>query len=214
LDGFLVIGGYKNCPMVPIFQTVYSNHAITFGQYFSSALVAEPAYFTKQMAMMFAYGSQPGWFALEGIDGWLPYLEEEGNADVVDFIASLMRYRTLGSEYLVDGQLMRPLIVAHNNLLDSPIVCTPTIASAVWSSQEKNSLGIFVVNGEAKEEFVAWKLDAVVDYAMEPAKTYCLTKIMLSGKSELIQVFNSSRIEFKTWMANLEAAFYELQPIN
>jgi hypothetical protein len=109
---------------------------------------------------------------------------------------------------------MRPLIVAHNNLLDSPIVCTPTIASAVWSSQEKNSLGIFVVNGEAKEEFVAWKLDAVVDYAMEPAKTYCLTKIMLSGKSELIQVFNSSRIEFKTWMANLEAAFYELQPIN
>jgi hypothetical protein len=90
---------------------------------------------------MFVYGSQPGWFALEGIDGWLPYLEEEGNTDVVDFIASLMRYRTLGSEYLVEGQLMRPLIVAHNNLFDSPIVCTPTIASAVWSSQEKNSLG-------------------------------------------------------------------------
>lgn len=90
---------------------------------------------------MFVYGSQLGWFALDGIDGWLPYLEEKQNADIIDYITCLMRYRTLGSDYLVHGQLMRPMTVTHNNMVDLSIACTPTVASAVWSSQEKNSLG-------------------------------------------------------------------------
>lgn len=71
-----------------------------------------------------------------------------------------------------------------------------------------------MVNGQAKKEHVKWKLDAVLDYAIAPARTYGLTKISLNGQSELIQVFNSSWIEFKTVMENLEAAFYELQAIN
>ncbi len=199
---------------------------------------------------MFVYGTQLGWFALDGADGYLEFFESEHQGFIVDYIATLMRYRTLGLDYFIGGQLMRPI---HNNYTrDNSHDCVPTIASAVWSSSEKNSLGkisgvfrsfdfgwtkilsktpietyetwlvikrsclgIFIVNGGLDEiKNVVWKMDAVFDYAMSPAKSYVLTQVMLNGEVELLQTFHSSQIEFKTSLNGLDVYFYELHPMD
>jgi hypothetical protein len=84
---------------------------------------------------MFVYGSQLGWFALDGNDGLLPFLANETNFRVVDYVSNLTRFRTLGEEYLLYGRLMRPLDTIPSDISTVDSSCYAKIASAVWRSQ-------------------------------------------------------------------------------
>lgn len=63
------------------------------------------------------------------------------------------------------------------------------------------------------EEQLVWQLDVVLDYEMNLAKSYSLSQVMLSGEVELLQTFNSTRIEFQTKMSVLDVTFYEIRPV-
>lgn len=84
---------------------------------------------------MFVFGSQLGWFALDGNDGLLPFLANETNSRAVDYVSNLTRFRTLGAEYLLYGRLMRPLDTIPSDISTVDSSCYAKIASAVWRSQ-------------------------------------------------------------------------------
>ena len=105
---------------------------------------------------MFVYGSQLGWFALDGNDGILPYLANETNFRVVDYVSNLQRFRALGAEYLLYGQLMRPLDTTPADMSSVDSNCYAKVASAVWRSKNGN-LGtrlIILWNNSCKNEFI------------------------------------------------------------
>jgi hypothetical protein len=51
--GFLSLGGYELCVMTPLFQTVYSEYAVTFGRYFSHDTISRNnTKFTRELAQV------------------------------------------------------------------------------------------------------------------------------------------------------------------
>lgn len=99
---------------------------------------------------MFVYGSQLGWFALDGNDALLPFLANETNFRFVDFVSNLTRYRTLGTEYLLYGRLMRPLHTTPSDISTIDASCYAKIASAVWRSQsgDLGMLDVIIENNQ------------------------------------------------------------------
>jgi hypothetical protein len=212
IDGFLTIGGYNNCPIVPMFQAVYSDYAIIFGRYFPGASVHSNATaFTQMMAQMFVFGSQLGWFALDGNDGLLPFLANETNFRAVDYVSNLTRFRTLGAEYLLYGRLMRPLDTIPSDISTVDSSCYAKIASAVWRSQG-GDLGLFVVNGGSSSQQFEWTMDAVKDYGLDTVDKYTLLEVNIDGTSNIIGQFSSAAISGSVQIHPLQIHFYRILP--
>jgi hypothetical protein len=132
---------------------------------------------------MFVYGSQLGWFALEGEEGFLQYFSSTQYYPHLNFVVTLAKFRQLAVDFLLFGELMRPLevFVDQHYRSDQFVTasdCVANISSSVWKSQEgtlgnhnneqiatceqiifislKNCCflaGLFIVNGHLTQSF-------------------------------------------------------------
>lgn len=129
LDAFLTLqvskeryAGISTIETIPLFQAVYHEHALTFGNY--SSLLSPPydsrwpkefepkeqsqlldakfsSQFLMEQARSFVWGMQPA------ISNYRPFLRDERKTEI-DFVTRLARLRHSAPEYFIHGRFMRP----------------------------------------------------------------------------------------------------------
>jgi hypothetical protein len=217
IHGHLVIAGYT-CNMVPLFQSVYSDYAITIGQYFTPLdLLEDPNVFSVKFAQMFVYGTQLGWFALDGFIGMLPTLKLPQYKIYRTFVETLDAFRSLPQaiDLFVYGHMMRPLVVNGTipSIYVSYVDCQhPAVVSSAFYSKYTNNLGIFIVNGLAtKTVTVGFAFDVTLQYPLPPQANYTLSQVFVDGSTKILRQQTNSYFSFLTSLSPLEVRFYLLQ---
>jgi hypothetical protein len=185
-NGYLVLAGYWDPNLVPMFNAIYNDYAITLGQGFTqSDLIEQPDLFSTKFAMMFVYGSQLGWFALDGFYGMLPLLTQPQHRPYINFIELLVEYRTQQhlQDYLVYGSLYG-LVTVTDSL--GTVGSLNLIQSAAWRpyTNTSTSLVVVIANGSS-EDAASVNINASINFV--PASTSC-TVFRLSADGNLTKL--------------------------
>ncbi len=109
LHGYLTLGGFAQCPTVPMFQAVYGGYATYIGQIFYQYDLDDPDRFAMKMAMMLLMGAQLGWFSLGGDYGLYNEIIQPQYLPQVRFVDKLASYRLMAPTYLMYGRMMKPI---------------------------------------------------------------------------------------------------------
>ncbi|MBX3255740.1 MAG: hypothetical protein KF862_16520 [Chitinophagaceae bacterium] len=187
LDGFLTLqvskeryAGVRSWQTIPLFQAVYHEYGISFGNY--SSLLSPPYdekwpkefvpadaetplspefndQFLMEQARSFAWGIQPM------ISNYQPFLDTI-RATEIDYISRLAKVRRFGLQYFVHGEFMRApsLAVPEENIVISRLSIYagrdqkvtrfektfPEVYVAAWKSPDK-SLAIAIASISKKE---------------------------------------------------------------
>ncbi len=134
---------------------------------------------------MFVYGSQLGWFALDGFYGMLPLLTQPQQQPYINFIELLVEYRTQQQlqDYLVYGSLYG-LVTVTDSL--GTVGTLTLVQSAAWRpyTNTTNSLMVLIANGSSEDAAVV-TINALINFV--PASTSC-TVFRLSANGNLTKL--------------------------
>jgi hypothetical protein len=60
LNGYLVLSGFENCDLLPMFSAVYGGYIVPFGREFFETDFDDPNRFTTKIGQMLVNGAQLG----------------------------------------------------------------------------------------------------------------------------------------------------------
>lgn len=152
---------------------------------------------------MFVYGSQLGWFALDGFYGMLPLLTQPQHQPYINFIELLVEYRTqqLLQDYLLYGSLYG-LVSVTDSL--GTVGSLNLIQSAAWRpyAQSSTSLVVVIANGSSEDAALV-NIEASINFV--PASTSCkVFRLTADGKLTKLTDALTPVIAYQTKVLSLD----------
>jgi len=132
--------------LIPLFQSVYSGYAITFGRRITYQDLTDPVAFYVKQAGLFVQGGVPGWTE--------KVILEPRFRSQLEYLSMLAAERKIARKYLLEGELLKPLEYISDVRTVSIVeewfdrewkIDVPAVQSSVWKGSD-GSLGIILVN--------------------------------------------------------------------
>ncbi len=148
-DALLLVNTSPSVNIIPLFPSVYSGRAITFGfLYFPKDDLEKSLPFRMKMAKCFLYGAQMGWIEPEK-------MMDPANAKEAEFLRNLARCRRFGHKFLEYGKFEGLLDVPGDNphmtgeasgsFSGSYHIDMPSVTASSWLAED-GALGVALAN--------------------------------------------------------------------
>ncbi|KAF4660137.1 hypothetical protein FOZ61_004234 [Perkinsus olseni] len=102
VDAYLTLVAMVAADPVPVFGAVYGGHYKGVGSLFQLQSQGTPFSFTKAICQQLLFGNRIGWFALDGKDGFLSFLED--SPESVAFLRRALQIRSMFSLWFDHGR--------------------------------------------------------------------------------------------------------------
>jgi hypothetical protein len=240
VQGMLTLAAYHlpaPYQSAPLFPAIYSPYVITLGrEFFVADTQPTPVVLWQKLAVMWQWGTALGWFSLAGTStpppmGLLPWLLAPQQAETRQYLRQLALIRSQALEFMVGGQLLRPLPQAtlSNDNNDDAF----HLYGSAWKSLKRDMVAVVVVivpesanvgdagdAGDAGDRGGTVTWSAVIDprrYALPRAETYLWQAIQANGAVGAKEILplqkEQNTIQWKVALDSLAPRYFQLSPI-